>query len=57
MNTYVIVLKNGTQINIKADDFEKNTETICFIDLTEELNVAIFMNDNIAGYYLKEYEV
>lgn len=56
MNTYVIVLNNGAQINIKADDFERSAETICFIDFTRDLTMAIFRNDGIAGLYLKQYE-
>lgn len=56
MNTFIIVLTNGTQISIKADDFKKNTEQIRFMDLTKDQNIAIFINDNIAGFYLKQYE-
>lgn len=59
MNTYVIVLKNGEQITIKANDFEKNDTRVCFkVDKENDViyRVAIFMNNNIAGFYIKEYE-
>lgn len=55
MNTYIIILTNGTKISIKAHDFEKNDTRIRFID-DEGYFVAIFMNNNIAGIYLKNYE-
>jgi len=53
MNTYIIVLINGTQISINAHDFEKNDTRIRFIDNRGYI-IAIFMNNNIAGFYLKD---
>lgn len=58
MNTYIIVLINGEQITIKADDFERNDTRTCFKANKGNdafLRVAIFMNNNIAGFYNKEY--
>ena len=60
MNTYVVVLVNGEQITIKADDFEKNDTRVCFKVNKENdviYRVAIFMNNNIAGFYNKECEI
>lgn len=57
MNTYIVVLKNGEQIVITADDFEKNDTRVCFkVDKDDDIihRVAIFMNNNIAGFYRKD---
>lgn len=56
MDTYIIVLTNGTQISIKAYDFEKNDTRIRFKDNRGYI-IAVFMSNNIAGIYLKDYEV
>ena len=55
MNTYVIVLNNGRQVTIQADGFEKNDERVLFRTDTG-IWVGIFMNNNIAGFYRKDYE-
>lgn len=55
MNTYVIVLKNGKQVAIQADCYEKNDQRVLFYT-NKGVWVGIFMNDNIAGFYRKDYE-
>ena len=57
MNTYVVVLTNGKQITIKANDFDRNDIRTCFkVDKGDEFwRVATFINNNIAGFYMKEY--
>lgn len=55
MNTYVIILNNSKQVAIQADGFEKNDQRVIF-QTDKGLWVGIFMNNNIAGFYRKEYE-
>jgi hypothetical protein len=55
MNTYVIVLNNGKQVIIQADGYEKNDQRVLF-QTNKGVWVGIFMNDNIAGFYRKDYE-
>ena len=55
MNTYVIVLKNGEKISVQANGYEKNDQRVLF-QTDEGVWVGIFMNNNIAGFYRKDYE-
>ena len=55
MKTYVIVLNNGKQVTIQADGYEKNDQRVLF-RTNEDVWVGIFMNNNIAGFYRKDYE-
>lgn len=67
MNTYIVVLNNGERISIDADNFEQNNTRILFkvsnsrkilffFTITTTMTVAVFTNNNIAGFYQKGYE-
>lgn len=56
MNTYIVVLNNGEQVAIWADGYEKNDQRVLFYT-DKGVWVGIFMNNNIAGFYRKDYEV